>query len=116
MERIIEGHTCDLETFGMSEKADFCASDMKLLQKPGLLGVTYHLSGLSLIHIYRRDNLSHNRTGYLETLRAFNQFAVHHGAVIQHVLNINQTAVKNRLNKIVRIMEVQHALLSLIHI
>ena len=29
----------------MSEKADFCASDMKLLQKPGLLGVTYHLSG-----------------------------------------------------------------------
>lgn len=45
VERITEGHTCDLETFGMSEKADFCASDMKLLQKPGLLGVTYHLSG-----------------------------------------------------------------------
>ena len=45
VERIIEGHTCDLETFGMSEKADFCASDMKSLQKPGLLGVTYHLSG-----------------------------------------------------------------------
>ena len=45
VERIIDGHTCDLETFGMSEKADFCASDMKLLQKPGLLGVTYHLSG-----------------------------------------------------------------------
>lgn len=44
VERIIEGHTCDLETFGMSEKADFCASNMKLLQKPGLLGVTYHLS------------------------------------------------------------------------
>lgn len=45
VERITDGHTCDLETFGMSEKADFCASDMKLLQKPGLLGVTYHLSG-----------------------------------------------------------------------
>lgn len=45
VKRIIEGHTCDLETFGMSEKADFCASNMKLLQKPGLLGVTYHLSG-----------------------------------------------------------------------
>ena len=45
VERITAGHTCDLETFGMSEKADFCASDMKLLQKPGLLGVTYHLSG-----------------------------------------------------------------------
>lgn len=45
VDRITEGHTCDLETFGMSGKADFCASDMKLLQKPGLLGVTYHLSG-----------------------------------------------------------------------
>ena len=45
VDRIIAGHTCDLETFGMSEKADYRASDMKLLQKPGLLGVTYHLSG-----------------------------------------------------------------------
>ena len=45
VERITDGHTCDLETFGMSEKADFRASDMKLLQKPGLLGVTYRLSG-----------------------------------------------------------------------
>lgn len=43
--QITEGHTCDLETFGMSEKADFRASNMKLLQKPGLLGVTYRLSG-----------------------------------------------------------------------
>ncbi|MEI3266895.1 UDP-N-acetylmuramoyl-L-alanyl-D-glutamate--2,6-diaminopimelate ligase [Frisingicoccus sp.] len=43
--QITDGHTCDLETFGMSEKADFFASNMKLLQKPGLLGVTYHLSG-----------------------------------------------------------------------
>lgn len=45
VEQITDGHTCDLETFGMSEKADFRASDMKLLQKPGLLGVTYRLSG-----------------------------------------------------------------------
>lgn len=43
--QITDGHTCNLETFGMSEKADFFASNMKLLQKPGLLGVTYHLSG-----------------------------------------------------------------------
>ncbi|MFR7474877.1 UDP-N-acetylmuramoyl-L-alanyl-D-glutamate--2,6-diaminopimelate ligase [Frisingicoccus sp.] len=45
VERITDGHTCDLETFGMSGKANFRASDMKLLQKPGLLGVTYRLSG-----------------------------------------------------------------------
>ncbi len=45
VDRIIEGHTCDLETFGMSENADFRASDIELLQKPGLLGVTYRLTG-----------------------------------------------------------------------
>ncbi|MDD3221166.1 MAG: UDP-N-acetylmuramoyl-L-alanyl-D-glutamate--2,6-diaminopimelate ligase [Clostridia bacterium] len=45
VERIIAGHTCDLETFGLSDKADYRASDMQLLQKPGLLGVTYKLTG-----------------------------------------------------------------------
>ena len=45
VDRITEGHTCDLQTFGMSKEADFYASDIELLQKPGLLGVTYKLSG-----------------------------------------------------------------------
>lgn len=46
VERIIDGHTCELETFGMSQKADYQASNINLLHKSGLLGVTYHLSGL----------------------------------------------------------------------
>ena len=45
MDRILKDHTCDVQTFGMSEQADFCAKDIQLLQKPGLLGVTYKLSG-----------------------------------------------------------------------
>lgn len=45
VDRITKDHTCDLQTFGMSEKADFCAKDIHLLQKPGILGITYTLSG-----------------------------------------------------------------------
>ncbi len=42
---ILEGHTCTVETFGFSEKADIRATDVRLYQKPGTLGVSYHVSG-----------------------------------------------------------------------
>jgi UDP-N-acetylmuramoyl-L-alanyl-D-glutamate--2,6-diaminopimelate ligase len=44
--RILEGHTCKVETFGFSEEADIRATKAKLLRKPGFLGVAYHVSGL----------------------------------------------------------------------
>ena len=37
-EKIIEGHTCELETYGFSEKADLCAEDAKLIGRKGYLG------------------------------------------------------------------------------
>lgn len=43
--QIIKNHTCDLQTFGMSEHTDFCARSIELLHKPGVLGVTYELAG-----------------------------------------------------------------------
>lgn len=46
LEGILKGHTCEVETFGYSEKADLRASNMKLVHKPGVLGVDYHISGL----------------------------------------------------------------------
>ncbi len=46
LEQIIEGHTCQLETYGFSEKADLRAVDAKLVSKPGYLGVAYRLAGL----------------------------------------------------------------------
>ena len=57
------------------------------------------------------DNLRHNRAGNLEALRAFNQLAVHNRAAIQHIADINQAAVKNRLNEIIRVMEMDQPLL-----
>ena len=45
-EKIIEGHTCELETYGFSEKADLCAEDAKLIGRKGYLGISYHVKGL----------------------------------------------------------------------
>ena len=45
VDRITRDHTCDLETFGMKENADYHAGDVHLLQKEGMLGVAYHLAG-----------------------------------------------------------------------
>lgn len=44
-EKITEGHTCELETFGFSQKADLRAADARLVSGPGYLGITYRLEG-----------------------------------------------------------------------
>lgn len=38
--------TCQIETFGFSEKADLRANDTKLVSRPGYLGIDYKVSGL----------------------------------------------------------------------
>jgi UDP-N-acetylmuramoyl-L-alanyl-D-glutamate--2,6-diaminopimelate ligase len=43
---ILEGHTCRVETFGYSRKAQIAARDVRLLNRPGYLGIAYHASGL----------------------------------------------------------------------
>lgn len=45
-EKVLEGHTCTLETFGFSEKAYLRAKDSQLVKKPGYLGVSYKAEGL----------------------------------------------------------------------
>ena len=45
-EKVIEGHTCTIETFGFSEKADLRAKDTRLVSKPGYLGVAYQAQGM----------------------------------------------------------------------
>lgn len=45
LEKIMEGHTCQVETYGFSEKADLRAQNVHLFDKGGVLGVAYHLSG-----------------------------------------------------------------------
>jgi UDP-N-acetylmuramoyl-L-alanyl-D-glutamate--2,6-diaminopimelate ligase len=45
-QEILQGHTCSVETFGFSEDADIRATDVKLVQKPGFLGISYQVEGL----------------------------------------------------------------------
>ena len=59
---------------------------------------------------YGRDNLCHHGTCNLKASGAFDKLAVHNSAVIQHITDINQAAVKNRLDKIIGIVKMQHAL------
>jgi UDP-N-acetylmuramoyl-L-alanyl-D-glutamate--2,6-diaminopimelate ligase len=49
---VLEGHTCELETYGMhNEKADLKASHLELVTKPGELGIAFDVSGLISMHI-----------------------------------------------------------------
>ncbi|NLK27708.1 MAG: UDP-N-acetylmuramoyl-L-alanyl-D-glutamate--2,6-diaminopimelate ligase [Clostridiales bacterium] len=45
-EEILQGHTCKVETYGFSEKADLRAVNVNLVKRPGFLGVSYRLEGL----------------------------------------------------------------------
>lgn len=44
-EAVLEGHTCNVETYGFSPYADLCAENVGLINKPGFLGVSYSISG-----------------------------------------------------------------------
>ena len=46
LEKVLEGHTCSLETFGFSEKADLRAKDLHLVTGKGTLGIAYQAEGL----------------------------------------------------------------------
>jgi UDP-N-acetylmuramoyl-L-alanyl-D-glutamate--2,6-diaminopimelate ligase len=43
---LLEGHTCEIETYGFSPEADLRAEDVKLINGRGFLGVTYQVKGL----------------------------------------------------------------------
>ena len=51
LEAILEGHTCEVETFGFSPKADFVAMNMELIRGKGYLGVNYNVKGLENFHV-----------------------------------------------------------------
>ena len=73
-------------------------------QVADVYGLTAVLAGS-----YGRNDLGHNGAGNLEALGAFNHLAIHNGAFVQHIADVDKAAVKNRLNEIVSVMEVQYA-------
>jgi len=45
-DKIIEGHTCEVETFGIGEHVDLRAEDIQFVKTPGELGVEFMATGL----------------------------------------------------------------------
>ena len=45
-EQVTEGHTCELETYGIEQDADLRAQNLKLLSEAGRLGVSFDVTGL----------------------------------------------------------------------
>ena len=44
-QQVTDGHTCELESFGLGEHCMLRAEDLKLVHKPGELGVQFHVKG-----------------------------------------------------------------------
>jgi len=44
--KVVEGHTCELESYGMGKDCMLRAEDLKLVHTPGELGVDFHVKGL----------------------------------------------------------------------
>ncbi|MDD6428266.1 MAG: UDP-N-acetylmuramoyl-L-alanyl-D-glutamate--2,6-diaminopimelate ligase [Lachnospiraceae bacterium] len=45
LEEILKGHTCTVNTYAIENDADFKAEDIRLVHRPGYLGVDYRVSG-----------------------------------------------------------------------
>jgi len=43
---VLNGHTCTVESYGFSKRADIRAENVQLIKKPGYLGVAYTVKGL----------------------------------------------------------------------
>jgi UDP-N-acetylmuramoyl-L-alanyl-D-glutamate--2,6-diaminopimelate ligase len=50
-DEILEGRTCKVETFGFSKEADVRASYVKLVERPGYLGISYQVEGLMNLEV-----------------------------------------------------------------
>ncbi len=51
VEAILKGHTCGVERYGFSAKADYRAVNRRLTSKPGALGVSYDVTGGVECHV-----------------------------------------------------------------
>ncbi len=72
-----------------------------------------YIHGLAAIlgRSHGSDDLGHDGTSHLEALGAFDQLAVHHRAVVQHIPQVHQAAVEHGLDEVIRIVEMDDTLI-----
>lgn len=88
LEQVMENHTCELETYGMSEAADLRAVNIQKVHETGFLGVSYELTGLETYPV--RVDIPGDFTVY-NSLAAI--------ALCRH-LGVSQEAILDALNTI----------------
>ncbi len=94
LEQVMEGHTCQLETFGMGENADLRAVNIQKIHQLGYLGVQYDLEGLEQYTV--RVDIPGDFTVYnsLAAIALCRHLGVPREAVLQA---LNTIQVKGRL-------------------
>ncbi|MBO4901510.1 MAG: UDP-N-acetylmuramoyl-L-alanyl-D-glutamate--2,6-diaminopimelate ligase [Lachnospiraceae bacterium] len=50
-EAVLAGHTCSVETYGLTGTPDLKAENIELVKKPGCLGVDFDVTGLTDLHV-----------------------------------------------------------------
>ena len=67
-----------------------------------------HLHALPAVLVggHAGDDLGDHGAGHLEALGGLDELAVDHGAVVQHVADVDQAAVEDVLDEVVRVVEV----------
>lgn len=94
-ERIIEGHTCQIETYGFGENVDFQGSDAGLLREPGYLGVRF-----TLTHKGVSQEIRVGIPGKFSVYNALSAIAVcsHFGVTLEEInAGLNAVKVKGRV-------------------
>ena len=83
-----------------------------LLAPPQVLAQVADVHALAAVLVggHAGDDLGGDGAGHLEALGAFDELAVHHGAVVQHIADVDEAAVEDGLNEIVRVVEVEQTL------
>ncbi len=97
LDEILEGHTCQVETFGFGEQADFRASDTKLVSAPGYLGIAYHVTGK------RNFSVEIDIPGKFSVYNSLAAIAVcdHFGVTDENIITaLKQAKVKGRIEMI----------------
>ena len=97
LEEILKGHTCQVETYGFSEKADFRATDTRLVSAPGYLGIDYQVSGK------RNFKVEIDIPGKFSVYKSLAAIAVcdHYGVTDENIISaLSQAKVKGRIEMI----------------
>jgi UDP-N-acetylmuramoyl-L-alanyl-D-glutamate--2,6-diaminopimelate ligase len=97
MEQVTEGHTCSLETYGTSVKADLQAVNIDLHSKDSTLGVSYQVRGLLDMEVILRVPGKFNVYNSLTAIAICRHFGIEI-PVIQKALEI--VKVKGRVEPV----------------